>query len=249
MKKLLASASCVAILATGMAVAQEEGPWSISGTVALTSNYMFRGFSQTENDPALQAGVTLAHESGFYAGFWGSNVDFVGDSETNLETDFFVGYGGSLGEATTFDVNLTYYVYPGALSNTALDYVELIGGITHDFGFMTAGVKAAYSPEFFTYDTQSDDEAFWVAGNITVPVVEWLSVSGNVGYQWVDVENSTSFFNDHNDYLHYDIGLTASFEAFALDVRYVGTDYDDEGDDILGLQPDEEWVGTVTFAF
>lgn len=238
MKKLLMSAASVAVLATGVAAADE--PWTISGTVGITSNYMFRGYTQTDGNAALQAGVTAAHESGLYAGFWGSNVDLgIG---ANLETDFFVGYGGSLDDSTTFDLNVTYYFYPGADDDFEVNYTEIIGGLTHDFGFASAGIKAAYSPEFYG----TDEDAFWLAGNVTVPLGDWLSVSGNVGYQWVSADND--FDDDINDYLHYDIGVTAKFDMFALDLRYIGTDVDDVVDD-AGLKPDEEFVATATFSF
>lgn len=226
MKKLLLSAAGAAALLAGVATAQDS-PFSVTGTVALTSNYMFRGISQTFNDPAIQASVTVAHESGFYAGFWGSSIDFGDDSD--FELDGYVGYGGSLGEATTFDVNVTYYGYPAAPDGTDYDYVELIGGITHDFGGLKLNVKAAYSPDFFG----GIGDAFWLGGNATVAFTDWLSASGNIGYQWFDDDGVT-------DYMHYDIGLTATVENVSFDVRYIGTDLD---------FVDEEVVGTVTFAF
>lgn len=233
MKKILFAAASAAALMAGPAFAEEEaGPWSVSGTVALTNNYVFRGISQTLSDPALQASVTLAHESGFYAGFWGSNVDF-GDGESDLETDFYVGYGGSLGENTSFDLNITYYAYPGTPGDWDYDYVEFIAGITHDFGVAKVGVKGAYSPEFFGHV----GDAFWLGGNLTVPLGDYFSVSGNIGEQWFDEEGL-------DDYFHYDIGVTASYENVSLDLRYVDTDAD-KIDDVI----DEFFVATLSFGF
>ena len=51
--------------------------FSFSGSAAVTTDYRFRGLTQTQNDPAVQAGFTLAHDSGLYLGLWGSNVDLV----------------------------------------------------------------------------------------------------------------------------------------------------------------------------
>jgi uncharacterized protein (TIGR02001 family) len=230
MKKILFAAASAAALMAGPAIAEEEaaGPWSVSGTVSLTNNYVFRGFTQTLEDPAIQAGVTLAHESGFYAGFWGSNVDF-GDGESDLETDFYVGYGGALGENTSFDLNVTYYAYPGTPGDWDYDYVEFIGGITHDFGVATVGVKGAYSPEFFGHI----GDAFWLGGNLTVPLGDYFSVSGNIGEQWFDDE-------DFDDYFHYDVGVTATYEGVSLDLRYIGTDIKEQ---------DEYFVATLGFGF
>lgn len=231
MKRILMSAACAASLLGGTAFAEEESPWSVSGSVAVTSNYMFRGLPQSDGEPALQAGVTVGHSSGFYAGFWGSNIDFndgfFGEEAAELELDLFVGYGFSLGENTSADINVTYYTYPGSYDPYDYDFFEVIGGITHDFGPASVGVKAAWSPDGFG----TEEDTFWLGGNLTVPIVDWLSISGNVGYQWFEIAD---------DYTHYDIGLTASYNDITFDVRYIATDLD---------YIDEEFVVTVGFAF
>ena len=225
MKKLLLSAAGAAALCAGTAVAEDS--WTISGSIAATSNYMWRGVTQTLDDPALQAGVTFAHASGFYAGFWGSNINF-GDGEADLELDGFIGYGGEFSEGFTYDVNLTYYGYPGTPGDWNYDFIELGAGLKYDFGAAAIGAKIAYSPAF-SGDT---GDAFYLAGSLAVPIADWLSLSGNVGKQWRDDETL--------DYVHYDIGLTATVENVSFDVRWVTTDV--EGDD-------DEFVGTVSFAF
>jgi uncharacterized protein (TIGR02001 family) len=78
--KLCQAVAAVLLLAAG-AAAQAEA----TATVTATSDYDFRGITQTAQDPALQASVDYAHDSGFYAGAWGSNVDFGGD-ETSKST-------------------------------------------------------------------------------------------------------------------------------------------------------------------
>ena len=232
MKKLLMSAACAASLMGGVALAEDESPWSVSGTVGVTSNYMFRGITQSDGDPALQAGVTVAHESGFYAGFWGSNIDFndgFGSSieAAELELDLFAGYTIALDDATALDLNFTYYAYPGSYDAYDYDFWEIIVGLSHDFGVAKVGIKGAYTPDTFG----ADEEAFWLGGSVSVPIVDWLSISGNVGEQWFE-------FGD--DYMHYDIGLTATYEGVSFDARYVATDLD---------YIDEEFVFSVGFAF
>lgn len=229
MKKILLAGACAATLCGGMAYAEEEGPWSVSGSVTVTSNYMFRGVTQSSNDPALQAGVTVAHSGGFYAGFWGSSIDF-GDGESELELDPFIGYSGSLGENTTFDLNVTYYGYPGTPGSWDYEFVEFIAGIEHDFGPAAIGVSVAYSPDFFG----GTGDAFWLGGSLSVPLGEWLSASGNLGYQWLDEDYGGT------DYLHYDIGLSASYQNITFDLRYIGTDIS---------SADEEVVFSITFDF
>ena len=230
MKRILMTAACAASLLSVPALAEEESPWSVSGSVAVTSNYMWRGFTQSDGDPALQAGVTVAHESGFYAGFWGSSIDFndgffVDSSE--LELDLFLGYGFALGENTALDLNFNYYAYPGSWEGYDYDFFEISATISHDFGFASAALKGAWSPDF----TGGEEDAFWLNGNLSIPFTEWLSASGNVGYQWLE-------FGD--DYFAYDIGLTATYQNVSFDARYVATDLD---------WVEEEFVFTVGFSF
>lgn len=231
MKKILLSAACVAAFGAAPALAQDgggESPWSLSGTFGVVSDYTFRGISQTGGDAAVQASFTVAHDSGFYFTTWGSNVDF-GDGESDLELDLFAGYGFSLGENTTADLNITYYSYPGSPSDWNYDFVEFIGGITHDFGAAKIGVKAAYSPDTFG----GLGDSFWLGGNLTVPFSDFVSVSGNIGEQWYDDAGLT-------DYFHYDLGITFAYEGATLDLRYIGTDIDGN---------DEFFVATLGFGF
>jgi uncharacterized protein (TIGR02001 family) len=96
-KKTLAFSALVAsVLASAPAMAE------LSANVAVTSNYVFRGFTQTDDGAALQGGLDYAHETGLYAGVWGSNVD------KGLEYDLYAGYAGSVGD---FGYDLAYLTY------------------------------------------------------------------------------------------------------------------------------------------
>ena len=80
--------------------------------INLATDYRTRGISQTQNDPALQAGLTLAHSSGLYLGAWSSNVDYGGGLKTRQEVDY---YGGWLWQATedvSLDLGYIKYAYP-----------------------------------------------------------------------------------------------------------------------------------------
>lgn len=220
MKKFLLLAASAAALSAAPAMAQDDDGGlgvEFEATFGITSNYMFRGLSQTDGDAALQAGVTASFDSGFYLGAWGSSVDF-GD-ETDFEVDLFVGYGGEIAEGTEFDVNVTYYAYPNAPDGANYDYFEIIGGISHDFEVASINLKGAYTPENFG----ETDDAYWLGAGVEVPVADWLSFSANAGYQWVTPADG--------DYFHYDVGATLSWNILSFDLRYIGTDiegYDEE---------------------
>lgn len=80
----------------------------VSGNVSLGTDYVYRGISQTSENPAVQGGFDIESDGGLYAGIWGSNVDFDG----SIELDLYVGYGGSLSETVSYDVGVLRYEYP-----------------------------------------------------------------------------------------------------------------------------------------
>ena len=103
MKKLLRALVLTGLVAAptlAMAAEKPVSPHSLSGNISLTSDYVFRGVSQTQNGPAIQGGIDYAHASGFYAGTWASNVDWVSlgfKNNSSMEIDLYGGYKGSLG--------------------------------------------------------------------------------------------------------------------------------------------------------
>ena len=109
----LAAIAASSLLAAVPAAAQEEPPKAVtvSGSVALVSDYRFRGVSQTDKEAALQGGVTVTHESGVYAGAWASNLSGWGTfGGANLELDLFAGIKKPIASGTTIDVGLTWYM-------------------------------------------------------------------------------------------------------------------------------------------
>jgi uncharacterized protein (TIGR02001 family) len=136
----------IAAAAATPAFAQEV---TISGNVALATDYAFRGVSQTDESPAIQGGLDAAFgDSGFYLGTWASNINF-GTGGGNLELDVYGGYKFALG-GVAMDVGVLGYLYPGASDDGAeLDYWELYAkpsiALSPQF---TLGAGFYYSPEF-----------------------------------------------------------------------------------------------------
>ena len=141
-----------AALALGLAApafAQDTAPpkpVTVSGSVALVSDYRYRGVSQSDEEMAVQGGLTVAHESGFYVGTWASNLSGWGTfGGANMELDLIGGVKVPVGGGGTLDVGVTWYMYPGGASKTdfAEPYVKLSG--TAGPATLTAGV--AYAPK------------------------------------------------------------------------------------------------------
>ncbi len=204
-----AAAAALALLASAGAASAQDAKVTVNA--AVTSDYVFRGFSQTNEDPAVQAGVDLTVGS-FYAGAWASNVDFGDNTEAEIDL-----YGGFRGEAKGYawDVGVVTYLYaPGA--NGDYDYVELKAAVSRAVGPVTAGAAVYFSPDFFGVD----EDATYLEGNLAYSPIENLTLSGALGKQWLSVSDN---------YTTWNIGGTYAFAGtpLALDVRYHDTDVDD----------------------
>ena len=109
LNKILPTAAVLASASLTTAFAQEEESFPIDGNIGVTSNYLFRGVTQTGDGAAVQGGLDYGHESGLYVGTWTSNVNFAGGTELDV-------YGGFSGESGDlgYDVGVTGYLYPEA---------------------------------------------------------------------------------------------------------------------------------------
>jgi uncharacterized protein (TIGR02001 family) len=214
MRNLLICGAFAAV-AAAPAFAQEV---AISGNVALTTDYAFRGISQTDQSPAIQGGLDLSAGS-FYLGTWASNINF-GTGGANLELDVYGGYKFAAGPVN-FDVGIIGYLYPGAADDGAeLDYWE--GYVKPSIALsdaFTLGGAIYYSPEF----TGESGDGFYYEVNGAFTASPSLSFSGAVGMQSVDTDG---FFFGEDEYMTWNVGGTYSAMGLGFDLRYVGTDVD-----------------------
>jgi hypothetical protein len=117
---------------------------TVSGSATLTSDYRFRGVSQTDEGIAIQGGFTISHESGAYIGTWASNLAGWGTfGGTNTELDIFAGYAFSVGEGT-LDIGGTWFMYPSGADTT--DFVEFYAKLSGDAGPVSLTAGVAYAP-------------------------------------------------------------------------------------------------------
>lgn len=187
MKIRLAAAAAAIAIATAAtpAFAQEEAssPITVSGSAALVSDYRFRGISMSDKEMAVQAGVTIEHESGVYVGTWGSNLAGWGTfAGSNMELDIYGGYKVPVG-GVTVDVGLTWYMYPGGLDTT--DFAEPYIKVSGDAGPASVLVGVAYAPKQQSLGQWYNSGASAVTGVYDNPGAK----ADNV-YIWGDVSTS-----------------------------------------------------------
>ncbi len=139
-KTLLAS-SILAASAVASSVAMAESNWSAN--IGVTSNYMWRGVTQTGDQAAIQGGIDYANPNGFYAGTWMSNVTWT-DPE-GYELDLYAGYGFDVG-TTSWDVGYIYYAYPLTENDGTLNLEDAdFGEVYLNFGWDWLGLGVAYT--------------------------------------------------------------------------------------------------------
>jgi len=197
--------------------------WAAS--FAVTSDYIFRGMSQTDKKPAVQAGLDLTYGI-LYAGVWASNVDF-GPGVATAEVDLVAGIKPKLGPIS-FDFGVIYYAYPGANDSGAeLDYWEVKAGASvGPWAGGTIGVTGFYSPDYTgeTGDVWTVEGAF--AQELPKIHMIGLTFSALVGYQSGEDATYLSVFGD-DSYVYWNAGFTLGFhERMSLDLRYWDTDLD-----------------------
>ncbi|WP_297803742.1 TorF family putative porin [uncultured Brevundimonas sp.] len=204
MKLVACGLVALSLLAIPAIAAAEEPAPEFSFNAAVTNDYVWRGFSQSDEDAAVQGGIDFTYGN-FSAGTWASTVDF-GDG-TDLEWDFYAGFAASAG-AIDWEVGVTYYNYVGDPDGSDYNFVEFKLGASHTFDKFTIGAAVNYSPDFYGID----ESATYLEANAAYQINDRFSVSGGVGRQYLDVTD---------DYTAWNLGVGFNLtEIVALDVRY-----------------------------
>lgn len=196
--KLSQGVATILLMAAGAAAHAE-----ISSTVTVTSDYDFRGITQTGQDPALQASLDYS-KGAFYTGAWASNVDF--DTEGNVEVDLYAGFAG--GETFPWDVGMVWYTYPGS-DGELLDYPEFHASL----GYKWIEGKLWYTSNMWG---SSENAMYYEANaNFELPAGFGLGVHG--GY------SDGEFWDDSFDggYFDYSVGVSYTLGHFDLNLKWV----------------------------
>lgn len=232
MRKQLLASSVAAALSLPLAMfaqtaAAADSPHSFSGNVGLYSQYIFRGVSQTNTDPALQGGFDYSHASGLYAGTWLSNVSWLTDvgayTSSSLEWDVYGGYRGTFDNSDFgYDVGLLQYYYPGDVAPglVTADTLEAYGALSWKW----LSAKYSYSLGNKTFGVSDSRGTWYLDISANYPLTDKLSLQAHYGKQKFDgtvagVSNdSIASFED------YKLGLSYALpKDFTVGAYYTST--------------------------
>lgn len=227
------SLGALMLASTAPAMAQDETApapaVTINGSATVVSDYKFRGISQTDGNFAVQGGITISHESGFYIGTWGSSIDdyVTAHGTAHQELDLIAGFKKTFGGAT-FDVGAVYYVYPGtraAADPSASDFIEPYASISYALGPVTAKGTINYAPKqkaLALDQTGPKNDNVYIAGDLSgaIPGVP-LGLTAHLGHTF-----GPSWLSIGKEYTDWSLGATYTYKALTFGVSYVDTDGD-----------------------
>ena len=224
----LALAAALTMPAMSVFAEEAESDHSVSYNVGLFSEYVFRGYTQTHNDPALQGGVDYEHSSGFYLGAWASNVSWTVDggsgsyyeSGGTAEIDIYGGFAGEFGDTGVgYDVGFLQYLYPGDRRDGVANAhtLELYGGLSYkDFGITYYEVVSDAAWTWGKADGSGDDAdgTFYVSVDYEHDIGQYMGIDGltaNLHYGHQDFEGAA---NDPYSYSDFLFGLDKEVMGF-----------------------------------
>ena len=181
------------------------------GSVQLTSDYFWRGYTKSAGDPSWQVNSEYVTDSGAYAGLWVAQVDFnrPGGNGNQTELTPYVGYSFQSDTDWVLDLQLARYVYNPDIFNTDADYNEYYAFL-HYRDYWTFELSVADD----AYNRDANPVNFQVNGRY--PLGPKSNLSAGAGYYRYRA------INDY-DYLYWNVGYSRSLtRSLALDLRYFG---------------------------
>ena len=183
----------------------------LSGSITLTSQYIYRGQSLSYENPALQSGLDYEHDSGFFLGAWASTVDLPNPTgRRDAELVYYAGYHFMPGSKFSTSFSLTRFTYPGQTGPIDYDYTEALMVLTYDDRY---SAELGYTNDLYGFGVPGrhvELRADWPLRNAVI-------VSAGLGYNDTGEISTTG-------YRYWDLGASARLSRLTLDLRW----YDNE---------------------
>ncbi|HEX5788955.1 MAG TPA: TorF family putative porin [Woeseiaceae bacterium] len=234
-RRFLSSCSCLLAIAAGGAAA--DPTLDFLSEVALATDYVDRGISQTSSRPALQAGLTADTGKGWYGWLWASNIDYSGDAlpddGTWLEVDAGVGYVRQVTKALSVDLAVVRYMMPGTAPGIRYDYTEICATLgIGEWSSVTVG---------YSDDIHNAGAPAWHAFAGTGAALPWdATLDVGAGYFALDEAYGSA-------YGWGTVGITRAFGPLVARVGYARTG--EAAGTIFGAAAGPRVVATLTAEF
>lgn len=251
MKKLVLVAAIAATTFGAVSTAQAVEV-TTTANANITTDYKFRGISQTNAGPAFQGGFDAAFSNGFYVGNWNSNISNLAGPSSGLEMDFYGGYAGSLANGIGYDVGALYYFYEGvpvAANGPETDTLELYGKVSYANAY--AKLSYAVSDDYFATTTLDGSNKLsgstYLDLGYTLPLSDSLSLTAHYGLTTYDkdiVQVGAERFDSYSDY-----SLAATYAIspkYSVTAAYIAVD--DDGEKIFNNEQITDGSLVVTFS-
>jgi uncharacterized protein (TIGR02001 family) len=192
-----------------------------STTITAASDYTFNGVTQTDSDPAIQASLDYAFDSGVYAGAWASNVDFGDD--TDFELDAYLGKYVQLTDTVSADYGIAYYTYQG--NNSDGNYAEAYTKFGYASEYGQTELNFWYSWDYF--GTGAGHVISMIAHTFEIAPNHAIRASFDISNS-LDGEKWSWDVNQKKSYKHYRLAYQTSYEGFGIEIAAEDTslDYD-----------------------
>jgi uncharacterized protein (TIGR02001 family) len=217
--------------------------YTLTANVGLTSQYVYRGITQTASNPAVQGGADFTHSSGFYLGTWGSNISWFTDNPANastsgtsnsasMEWDLYGGFRNTIGDIG-YDVGVLQYYYPGTYGTLPTgvvkpDTTEVYGALSYKW--VTAKISYAVSNGLF--GVADANGSYYADLTVNIPVADTWTINAHVGDQKYTGTAAAGFPSNDSlySYVDYKLGVTKDLgTGWSATAYYTSTDAKDAG--------------------
>lgn len=214
-RSLIASAALLASVASLAQTKAPEPDYTLAYNLGATTDYRYRGISQTRLKPTVQGGIDFSHKSGFYLGAWGSGIKWIkdGGGDASVELDLYGGYKATVG-AISYDLGVLTYQYPSNKLNPSANTTELYGAAT-------------LGPATLKY-SHSVSNLFGFANSKNSGYLD-LSASFDLGDGWSlapHIGRQRVAHNSLYSYTDYSLAVNKDIDGLVLSATVVGTDAD-----------------------
>ncbi len=225
-------------LAVALALPMAAAHADLAGNIGVHSKYLLRGIGLENDNTAVQGGIDYTHESGFYAGWWGSNLGY-GDTHGNgFENDLYGGFAGSAGDIT-YKAGLIQYVYVNVADS---DLTEFLGSV----GYGPVSLQMQYLLNDGAWGNAGD--IYWTA-NYSTELPSKFKFGASLGYYTYDDSDPAEFgltTTSDSGFRHLNLTLSHPMGDTGADMYM---QYTVAGEDRTGADYGDKVVFGLTYGF